>query len=761
MHGSTELPAAAVCVVSPGKQVTIALETISIPPDLHLACELDYGNRELSWGELTHKGKEVVAWTATVGKGYLYLPAGPEPSFFPFVGETFANLDLNSDAEATLSELKARGAAGVSFPSPGTVQVFSPDRPNGLKNPIQVDEVRGWLRVGVCGVDGVLKALREQNEELGNPEGTSYAGVSPFEVHLFPSSGASPYDEASLLAEFVASASFDSRFAVELDIPAPCSIFGLDVLHMQLTSTACFVGGEVMLPKGGVSLKHWDLQLVPTGSTDDAGVVSVRTGRILLTAAGIAEPKHFAKPFGLTWGEMLASGNLGQLFLDFNNWGQRFDGLNFSSNELALSAFDPATTVSPYLAVSGMVSLPFFGMHFINVLDTRVPDVPSARHVTVPKTPQTPSAAPTQLALTGTWHDVNLKDLAKFECADVDVNYHEESQNGFFGTGTGTLSFLHSPPLVITVEIHNNVTDVRITSEAEEDVHGLYLDVEALTALSGIAGSARIEGTTLKRISVFGYVENDASLLPAIVGKADFYTEVNVTVTPTTLDFYASGTVALSLGPIDCDATGTLHLLHDYSKGLAEGEVNGRVDFDTSGGTLSGEGQFTWHHDSTVRYLQGRLKVQILSSSKSGLEGSFFIGRETPKNLAWVLDPTDAHFGTPKDILPEKISGIYVYGQESAGFNLYVLSGGVDTYVGFGAFIDPTKGSTIAGTCGVYIHGEILGGLVSASAWANLSLNTDHLYFQGTVGLKGCVAWFLCKSTHITATYNQGGLSLE
>ena len=83
-----------------------------------------------------------------------------------------------------------------------------------------------------------------------------------------------------------------------------------------------------MLPPAGLPLEYWDLQLVPTGAPGQAGVVSVRTGRVLLTAAGIAEPLHFTRPFGLTWGEMLADGNLGELFLDFNNWGQRFDGLD-------------------------------------------------------------------------------------------------------------------------------------------------------------------------------------------------------------------------------------------------------------------------------------------------------------------------------------------------------------------------------------------------------------------------------------------------
>ena len=53
----------------------------------------------------------------------------------------------------------------------------------------------------------------------------------------------------------------------------------------------------------------------------------------------------------------------------------------------------------------------------------------------------------------------------------------------------------------------------------------------------------------------------------------------------------------------------------------------------------------------------------------------------------------------------------------------------------------------VVGACGINVHGEILGGLVSASAWADLSLRGPvPTYFEGTFGLKGCVAWVLCAS---------------
>jgi hypothetical protein len=110
----------------------------------------------------------------------------------------------------------------------------------------------------------------------------------------------------------------------------------------------------------------------------------------------------------------------------------------------------------------------------------------------------------------------------------------------------------------------------------------------------------------------------------------------------------------------------------------------------------------------------------------------------------------------------------------SIGVNYYVLGGGVDIFAGAGAFSAPiAAGGPLAlfsgnpllpyvvGACGIYVHGEILGGLVSASAWANLSLRGPvPTYFEGTFGLRGCVAWVLCASVNVTAGINDSGLYL-
>jgi len=143
----------------------------------------------------------------------------------------------------------------------------------------------------------------------------------------------------------------------------------------------------------------------------------------------------------------------------------------------------------------------------------------------------------TELALSGTWHDVNSSDLAVFDCLELDVDYNVAGQDGFLGTGTTDLSFLHSDPLDITVEIHSDATDIHISSTDTHDIDvGLYA---RLGGMSQIAGCARIEGPTLARITLYGTLEESAAAGSIFGPKAGFETEINIAVTPTTFDFYA------------------------------------------------------------------------------------------------------------------------------------------------------------------------------------------------------------------------------
>jgi len=62
-----------------------------------------------------------------------------------------------------------------------------------------------------------------------------------------------------------------------------------------------------------LKLSYWGLEMVKKPGATSGGIISVRTGQVFFTAVGIREQRHFALPFYLTWGEMLANGQLRRL----------------------------------------------------------------------------------------------------------------------------------------------------------------------------------------------------------------------------------------------------------------------------------------------------------------------------------------------------------------------------------------------------------------------------------------------------------------
>ena len=767
--GEIKLSRKAVCRQAPGQQVIVKFNHLSVQTDLDLMGEVEYGGRPLSWGELTQSGTEMIVWMTQADHGLCYLPAGPLPSYCPVSGSSFISPSISYVVDASLTELDVHGIAGVTFHMDGDVTLFSPDRPGDIGNPILFPEVQGWLRVGSLGVDGELINYRQMNDEkIGEPARSGYVGVEPFITNLFTN------DKRNLLAQFVTSAVYESNFNGIFKIPEPCDIPNLEFNAMQITSTGHLVGGDIALPPGGVALEYWKLKLVPIGNPNQTGVVSVRTGRIIFIAAGISEDIHFAEPFRLTWGEMLPDGNLGQLFFDFNNYGQKFDGIPYNPHQIMLSKFVFGTP-DPYLATCGSIHFSFFGPGYVNIRDAYNFDSAEPyfnRLVKVPKTGEITGCQPTNLHLAGTWKDITSNDLAVFDCPDAKVDYNQTIQEGFIGTGKGEIGFFHSDGLDILVEIHSDATDIRLSSLATHDMDfNLYA---RMGGIKQIVGCARIEGPLLTRMSFYGVLEHSTSTGFGILEpKAGIAVEININTTPNSLDFYASGDMLMSISGVDLELAALVHLLYDYAQGSAEGEVIGRVDCDAGLAGLSGEGQLTWYAGPTMQYLQGRMKVYVCSWLVSGgLEGGFFIGHQVPKQLAWVLRPTNPHFGVSDAILPATLTGVFGYGQISLGVNYYVLGGGVSLYAGMGAFSETPPGLTskwtsvaglpyVLGACGIYAHGEILGGLVSASAWGNLSLRGPvPTYFEGTFGLQGCVAWVVCASVDITGGINSTGFYL-
>lgn len=766
--GEIELPSDAVCEAAVGTKVVVPFGTVNVQPNLDLSGVVDYAGLPISWGELTHHGAEVIAWTAHVGKGYVYLPAGAVPSYFPESGGTFSGPSISSTVDASLTALAAKNVSGVTFAEVKDASVFSPDRPGGTADPLELQHLAGWLRIASRGVDGELLTYNAlPGERLGEPARPGYVGVKPFAVDLFVN------DKRTRLAQFVTSAVFDSNLGGRFKIPLPCDL-ALQVNGIQITSTAHLVGGDVGLPIGGVPLEYWQVSLMPTGQPSQAGVASVRTGRIIFTAAGIAEPRHFATPFSLTWGEMLADGDLGELDLDFNNYGQQFDGIPYTPHRFELSKYAAGTT-DPYLATCGTVHFPFFGPSVVNVRDATYSTTAApffGRMVTVPKSGIDAGWEDTNLTLVGTWQNIVSSALAHFDCPDAQVDYNNASQDGFIGTGTADIGFFSSGGLAAQVEIHSGATDIHMRSTETHDVDlGL---LARMSAIGEVGGCARIEGPLLTRMSFYGLLEESAATGTILVPKAGYEAEIDINVTPTSLDYYCSGDMMMSLPLADVEVSASAHLLLDFATASAEGEVIGRIDCDSVSSGLSGEGQITWHVGPTMHYLQGRMKVTVVDWTESGgIEGGFFVGNQVPKQLAWVLEPTNPHFGVSQAILPSSLTGVFGYGQVSRGVNFWVLGGDVDLYAGVGAFSLVPPGMSpafagvvgfpyVVGACGIYAHGEILGGLVSASAWGNLSLRGPlPVYFEGRFGLEGCVAWVLCASVEVTADINDSGISMH
>ncbi len=469
-------------------------------------------------------------------------------------------------------------------------------------------------------------------------------------------------------------------------------------------------------------------------------------------------------PFKLTWGEMRADGNFGELFLDPNVFGQRFDGLPFVAENFVLSRYQPGRT-DGYFDVCGTIHFNFFGSAYVNIRDSRFDESPSppykGRLVNVVVTGEA-GEEPTNLHLQGEWEN----RIAIFNFPNETMAYNEAIQWGFKGRGTGEVDLLHSDPLDATIEINGESINICLSSTTTHDLI-LPSFVHSLCGLKEIYGCVRIEGPLLQRIVLGGYLESSAFSGPGILSpKAGSYIESIISMTPTATTFSAAGDILLYVAASSLDLSGQISLHIDRERNSAEGEITGKFDAESIVSGLSGEGQLTWFLSPSIWHLQGRTKIAICGwSGGAGLEGGFFVGFNVPKEKAWVLYSGSEQFGINERILPANLTGVYGYGQLS--FNIrywYIFSGGIEIYAGIGAFSEVAPGVTpsfenaetglpyILGSGGIHVHGEILGGLVSAAAWAELNLRGPiPLYFSGSVGLEGCVLWFICASVEFTA----------
>ena len=762
--GHIDLPGEAVRDPGGAGDVQVQFTTLNVQASLDVTGELAAAV-ELAWGELTHPGDELEVQRVAAREGLVFLPTGPRASFRPVRPSGYVSLPDSGLIATGLAALDTEDAAGVTFRRLERLSILSPDRPGGL--PLEFGEVGGWLRADTLGLDGELTVrARSGREELGEPARPGYLSGKSFDAEFFHR------EKLNLAGRWVSSANYQSDFGGTIDLPEPSEIKDLEFNDLRLSSTGALVGGIVGLPPGGVELGYWKVQLVPTGAPDEAGVLSIRTGRIVFTSAGIAEPIHFVKPFRLTWGEILADGNIGDLRFDLGIQGQKFDGLPYSPSHISLSPF-VAGTIDPYLGTCGSMHFDFFGPAPVNIRDARhgVAAAPfHGRYVTVPATGDG-TCPTTDLHLVGSWQNTKSDDLASFDFPNAKMGYNEPLQDGFIGTGTGALEVVDGGTLDAMIEARRDGIDIRLSSVSTRDLNlGLY---SVVGGMSEIRACIRIEGPLLRCMNLSAELETAVSTGSGILApKAGHVVEVNMTVTPTSLDFFASGSILVQVAASAVDAYAQVHMQYDYLRGTAEGQVLGRIDCNSVVGGLEGEGQVTWFAGPGQGNMQGNIRVCVAGwVGKGAMEGGFFVGHNTPKALAWVLQPSSPHFGISPSILPDTLTGVFGYGQIALGFNAYLFGGGVEIYAGAGAFtITPSGQSSpwtpspgvalpyVLGSCGVHLHGEILGGLVSASGWADLDLRGPvPLYYEGSLGLEGCVLWVLCASVELTVGLNSEG----
>ncbi len=759
-----------------GGDVSVGFTTLGLQPNLDVAGQLADG-AALAWGGLAHPGDELEVQEVAAGDGLVFLPAGARASFRPMRPTGFMKLSGSLTSAQGLVLLALEDASGVTFQKLGQFKIHSPDRPGRL--PLAFDLARGWLRVDTLGVDAeVVVTTHLVHDPFGEPARHGYLSSKSFETTF------SLDERCRLAGQWVSSANSRSDFsgrvkllgAVSQPSPnenEPRETPDLPFTALQLTSTGELVGGTVGLPPEGVKLDRWQVDLVPTGKEpDEAGVLSIRTGRIVFTAAGIGEPVHFGKPFYLTWGEILADGNLGELLFDVGAQGQTFDGLPYAPSHIALLPHGPDTP-GPFLSTCGTVHFGFFGPAPVNIRDARDDAKEGApffkRHVTVPDTGDA-TCVPTDLHLAGTWKNSAGANLVALDFPHATMGYNVDLQDGFIGTGTGTMSVLSGGPLDATIEARRDGIDIHLSSLEIRDINlGLYAPLGGMTE---IKSCIRIEGPLLRRMNLGGMLERTVSPGSGILApKGGHVVEVNMTVTPNSLDLFASGSILMQVAAAAVDLYAQLHVQHDYLRNTAEGEVLGRIDCNSVLGGLEGDGQVTWFVGPESGHMQGNLRVCMTGSPVMGaMEGGFFVGHQTPRDLAWVLQPGSSRFGVSLAILPETLSGVFGYGQLAMSSNVYLFSGGVELYAALGAFDCPPGSSGwqgyvlpyVVGSGGVHLHGKILGGVVSASGWAALNLRGPlPIYYEGRLGLRGCAGWVFCKSVDLTVGLCSGGFYVK
>lgn len=721
----------------------------------------------IRWGEFTSHSPSSFTFYESQGFKYgsFYLSGTPRANYFPL------------DAADNFLEPAppAFGLPGLTVLFPDRLQVDTLDTPT--RSPLKFVSTNqsdrstaDWLNFSFGGVHGRLQnflSVPNSKTELGPVYQAFYQGQKPFEPGLASGANTKLEKRYSLAIKFVSSSVFDANMEGAVNLPQPIN-GNLDFSQMEFTSTAQISGAKLPM-NNPLPLSYWGLDVVKKPGATSGGVISVRTGQIFFTAAGIREVRHFAMPFYLTWGELLASGAVRRLDFDYNGAGQKFDRFGHTTSFVKLSDYDP--TKQAYLKTAGNVAFDVFGAKYININDaydpTKTEDPYDSRSVTLANDsdPNGPYSA--------TDHSLNADWGNGFGTFAYTFDYDVNAQDGFVGPGTMGLQWVDQnlqSSIVLKAE--------RICLSANDTTrHDVTLGpIAHFGAMDRITGCGCIVNHQLERMFLSAELESttDAN----IVLRSATYGEVQMMFTPSisSIEFLGDMYLTILVGgnvEVQGDAKFTVNRDQDF----VEGDVNGHFDAGSALGlnSVSGDGHVNWHIGTLggtgYESLQGQLALSVVTPLVgTSAEGGLYVGINAPLTEAWVLSAAGPHFKLNTAALPARLTGIYGYVKASESINVYVLSGGFEEFVGLGGFvltpqqvIDLNAQATanvvglpyVIGNVGAHAWGEILGGLVSADGWADLQVILPYPFqFQGDIDLSACVLWVACGDVDVTVGLN-------
>lgn len=768
LSGEIHLPLAAIRDEN-GLLIRARYDTLRVQPDMDLAGGVKVPGG-FAWGEFSKTGGAPRFYqlgadlTHPTVDGYFYLAARQLAPYYPVAGGVFTTpLLYPLDAQ-----VQAQGMQGITIPSVGQRRftIWTQDVPGTsilFPRKLEFDPesvLSTWLNVIGTGVHAEVRIATTINQRdtvsLGPTWSTQpkYLGETPLKVSFKWESK----QDRLMKMQFVESAVWDSDFRGRLFLAGPIND-SARFKRLVFTSTANAGGAELDLSQP-LKMDYWGVTVVPKDTTKSAGVVCVKLGVIYLTAAGIAEPRHFARPFWLTWGEIKASGNLGRLFFDYNNAGQRFDRFPYTPASVRLSNYTPAAPADTGFVITyGTLAFNFFGAKPLWVYDWKSPnrtmDPYNSRTVRIPVTSSF-GPGTSDLHLTRDWGD-GVAGL------DFTVQYDSVVQEGFAGPGSASITkfVIFSDPLPGKIDVKAERSC--FTLNHETDVSMNLGPLMTTSALGNVWGCGCIVGESLERIAVGGELSANAGAGFSILARTAGAVSVVMGFSPSRTDFLLAGDAFAVLMTHNAEIVGYITLTIDRDVGYAEGYAKGMITMQDIVAGISGQGEFQWHIGTDNETIQGRVAVSMYEmgwpAAGAGVEAGLWLGINSDKDKIWVMDGISGRFGLDKGGLPQHVTGFYAYMSFSESVSFYVVSGGYQAYAGVGAFAgyghDTGAGFGVIGNVGLYVWGKILGGLVSADAWGNLQIIIGvPPAFSGTLGLDACVLWVFCGSATVHAGFN-------